>query len=964
MWSGFLLGSDAVKSVSSTHLELVPDGETKVLWHWLQIVLKGHAQSGRLPLALKNPLKRLSIKDSTAWNEMSQVDLPCLQKLVLQDCGQLLRVEINCPELRELEITGCWRLSKAKVEDFIKKTPLLIKVTLDDVGWDLNQVKRFNFEKLKELSIPVTGENRQNTTKALLQIHEKYPRLKKLQLQGRGLLDHTLKGHSAEVFCVTSLANGQVVSGSRDKMLKVWDIRTGDCVQTLKGHSGGVSCVTSLANGQVVSGSEDKTLKVWDIRTGDCVRTLRGHSAEVLCVTSLANGQVVSGSSDKMLKIWDTRTGNCVQTLKGRGGIRCVTSLANGQVVSGSHDYTLKVWDIRTGDCVQTLMGHSGGVNCVTSLANGQVVSGSWDKTLKVWDIRTGDCVQTLKGHSEGVWCVTSLANGQVVSGSEDSTLKVWDIRTGNCVQTLKVHNRGVHCVTSLANGQVVSGSRDKTLKVWSLASLELLPATWKLIDSLLIRENILRVESRNRETLANLAVLANFFPGLEVEYTDTQGFTMVCHAPKAAAGWLSVVLGTAEVGASNLTCLHLEQNNFSCKTLWSVLRAVPELRVLHIEDERLQAAEFLSLNLPWLESFDIRPGSEEAGSIEVFVQGLKQRFPLLGRLKVQLHKQSVEYDFASLNPRQAEVFNELFVTPGEFRLQIRYHLLGFFGERDRRSLACANQTMREEMLVFNRTTKDKISFLTPRPAFFKQKTAAIHNNSSAVDSLLSCFAGKEESIALTQEIHITRGEVHDAIKDANRYYSADFINLLLHGCNQDLSLKIYPAITINLLSQYHASAINQQEDFAFVPLNVAYDQNFPEHKNHWAALIISKQHQCIFYLDPAQKEYSVEIRQLQDALGYEKVIENPVDLQQKEKDEGWIRHCGAYTVEIFRALLKAIRKSKVAPDKLTVQTILSAIACGKADNMEYIRRNHIREARESLRSHIENTVETRNTNT
>ena len=144
------------------------------------------------------------LKYITTWSGIGNVDLPCLQKLVLQDCGQLLRVEINCPELRELEITGCWNLSKNKVEYFIKNTPLLIKVTLDDVGWDLNQVKRFNFEKLKELSIPVTEENRQDTTKALLRIHETYPRLKKLQLQGRGLLDQTLKGHSAEVWCVTS----------------------------------------------------------------------------------------------------------------------------------------------------------------------------------------------------------------------------------------------------------------------------------------------------------------------------------------------------------------------------------------------------------------------------------------------------------------------------------------------------------------------------------------------------------------------------------------------------------------------------------------------------------------------------------------------------------------------------------------------------------------------------------------
>ncbi len=34
---------------------------------------------------------------------------------------------------------------------------------------------------------------------------------------------------------------------------------------------------------RVVSGSKDKTLKVWDVATGECVATLKGHSHVVRC---------------------------------------------------------------------------------------------------------------------------------------------------------------------------------------------------------------------------------------------------------------------------------------------------------------------------------------------------------------------------------------------------------------------------------------------------------------------------------------------------------------------------------------------------------------------------------------------------------------------------------------------------------------------------------------------------------
>jgi WD40 repeat protein len=111
----------------------------------------------------------------------------------------------------------------------------------------------------------------------------------------------------------------QVVSGSVDKTIRVWDGRTGEMQQVLKGHSNWVTSVAFSPDGkQVVSRSGDKTVRVWDIRTGQLKQVLEGHRKGVISVAFLSNGkQVVLGSWDVTIRPWDAVTLQVLPTLVG-----------------------------------------------------------------------------------------------------------------------------------------------------------------------------------------------------------------------------------------------------------------------------------------------------------------------------------------------------------------------------------------------------------------------------------------------------------------------------------------------------------------------------------------------------------------------------------------------------------------------------------------------------------------------
>lgn len=143
------------------------------------------------------------------------------------------------------------------------------------------------------------------------------------------------------------------LQGSLDKMVRLWDARTGQLLERFDGHKDSVYSVAFSSDGKsIVSGSLDKTLKIWDISppvlsylaatahidltedghppdsfprfeavvTTTCRHTFSGHKDFVLSVAYGAvfpslppqsedecREWVVSGSKDRSVTFWDAR---------------------------------------------------------------------------------------------------------------------------------------------------------------------------------------------------------------------------------------------------------------------------------------------------------------------------------------------------------------------------------------------------------------------------------------------------------------------------------------------------------------------------------------------------------------------------------------------------------------------------------------------------------------------------------
>jgi eukaryotic-like serine/threonine-protein kinase len=322
-----------------------------------------------------------------------------------------------------------------------------------------------------------------------------------------------LTGHLSSVCSVAISPDGQrIISGSRDKSIKIWDAETCKELQTLKGHENWVTCLAVSPDGQrIISGSWDQTIKIWDVETGQELRTLRGHTKGIGSVAVSPDGQrIVSGSErgDQTIKIWDAESGEELRSLMGhKDNVRAIAFSPDGkQIISGSQDKTIKIWNAESGQELRTLTGHEKGVTSLSISPDGRrIVSGSEDKTVKIWDIESGEEVRTLTGHESWVLTVAISPDGQrIASGDGDNcTIKIWDAESGEELRTLRGHTSWVLSVAISPDGQRIVSGGDQTVKIWDAESdkgLRILRGHQEAVNSVAISPDGQRIISASKD--------------------------------------------------------------------------------------------------------------------------------------------------------------------------------------------------------------------------------------------------------------------------------------------------------------------------------------------------------------------------------------------------------------------------------------------------------------------------------
>ena len=301
-----------------------------------------------------------------------------------------------------------------------------------------------------------------------------------------------MPGHRTDVRSIALSSDDRMVSTASNGSLKIWNVRTQNCIRTLE--CGYALCSAFLPGDKVVVvGNRNGELELFDIASSSLIETVKAHDGPVWTLHVHPDGKsVVTGSADKTAKFWSfeivqeeipgTRRTTPrlklvhTRTLKVSDDILSIRYSPDSRLLAVALlANTVKVFFVDSLKLFLNLYGHKLPVlNMDISYDSKLIVTCSADKNVRLWGLDFGDCHKAFFAHQDSIMQVAFIPHNQdgnghhFLSASKDRMIKYWDGDKFEQIQRLSGHHGEIWAVAVSRTGEfLVSASHDKSIRVW-----------------------------------------------------------------------------------------------------------------------------------------------------------------------------------------------------------------------------------------------------------------------------------------------------------------------------------------------------------------------------------------------------------------------------------------------------------------------------------------------------------------
>lgn len=290
----------------------------------------------------------------------------------------------------------------------------------------------------------------------------------------------------------------QFITACYQKMVKLWDVESNECIKEFDGHKGVVYDACFSSDGRyILSASEDGTVRLRDVKpkaferridadnlTFDACYSPDGKYVASVSIISddIVKDAVMSGNWSKLnqikadLVLWDCKTGEQLGVYSHDSFLLSVQFSRDGSRLVTVSSGFITIWDVWSGECIKEYNLEEYKPQYATFSPDEEaIIYVDQSNLIKIMDIESGDCIKELEGHCDYVGSIIfSPDEKYLISLSNDLTIRFWDIDSGECV---RVFDEGVSLggeVCFMADGKrFLSSSENNCVRLWDIESGE-----------------------------------------------------------------------------------------------------------------------------------------------------------------------------------------------------------------------------------------------------------------------------------------------------------------------------------------------------------------------------------------------------------------------------------------------------------------------------------------------------------
>jgi len=249
------------------------------------------------------------------------------------------------------------------------------------------------------------------------------------------------RGHVADVTCIVVSSDGKTcITGSKDCSVIVWDLQSGQKKHIIKGlkhnrktgnHFDEVLCLALSDDSKfLVTGGKDRLIKLWDGTTYEALEAFKGHRDSITGLAFQRGRHLLfSASADRSVKVWNLDDMAYMDSLFGHTSIITdIDSYITERALTCGNDCSVRLWKVAE-ESQLLFHGQSLSIDCIRIVNHEWFVTGSQDGSLGLWKITKKKPSYLIQGAHNGLW-VTSLAvlpnSDLVASGSYDGWINLY----------------------------------------------------------------------------------------------------------------------------------------------------------------------------------------------------------------------------------------------------------------------------------------------------------------------------------------------------------------------------------------------------------------------------------------------------------------------------------------------------------------------------------------------------------